>query len=35
MFLYARIIMDNVELFTDMEEIERELKVLPLDLNDA
>ncbi|KAI1122695.1 hypothetical protein F5Y10DRAFT_281496 [Nemania abortiva] len=35
MFLYARIILDNAELLTDCQEIERELKVLPLDLNDA
>lgn len=35
MFLYARIILDSAEQFTDLEEIERELKVLPLDLNDA
>ncbi|KAI0402243.1 hypothetical protein F4802DRAFT_618082 [Xylaria palmicola] len=35
MFLFARIILDNAELLTDCREIQRELKVLPLDLNDA
>ncbi|KAI3319186.1 hypothetical protein HD806DRAFT_295960 [Xylariaceae sp. AK1471] len=35
MFLFARIILDNVELLSDFQEIEQELKVLPLDLNDA
>ncbi|KAL2130331.1 hypothetical protein VTI74DRAFT_6582 [Chaetomium olivicolor] len=35
MFLYARIILDNAELCTSLEEIEGELKVLPTDLNDA
>ncbi|KAL1857635.1 hypothetical protein Daus18300_010275 [Diaporthe australafricana] len=35
MFLYARIILDNAELLTSLEEIEGELKALPLDLNDA
>ncbi|KAI0541608.1 hypothetical protein GGR58DRAFT_497799 [Xylaria digitata] len=35
MFLYARIVLDNAEQFTSIQEIERELAVLPLDLNDA
>ncbi|SPO07346.1 uncharacterized protein DNG_10040 [Cephalotrichum gorgonifer] len=35
MFLYARIVMDNAQLFTDLDEIKRELEVLPVDLNDA
>jgi len=35
MFLYARIILDNVMLLTELDEIKRELKVLPADLNDA
>jgi hypothetical protein len=35
MFLYARIILDSAEQFTEPEEIERELKVLPQDLNEA
>ncbi|KAJ2997236.1 hypothetical protein NUW58_g707 [Xylaria curta] len=35
MFLFARIILDNAELLTECQEIKQELKVLPLDLNDA
>ncbi|KAI0198370.1 hypothetical protein F4808DRAFT_462839 [Astrocystis sublimbata] len=35
MFLYARIVLDNAEQLTSVEEIERELTVLPRDLNDA
>lgn len=35
MFLYVRIVFDNAELFNDPEEIKNELRVLPLDLNDA
>ncbi|KAK4244292.1 hypothetical protein C7999DRAFT_44010 [Corynascus novoguineensis] len=35
MFLYARIILDNAETCNGLEEIERELRVLPVDLNDA
>ena len=35
MFLYARIILDNVELLTGFNEIERELRAMPLDLKDA
>jgi hypothetical protein len=35
MFLYARIILDNAELLSDIVEIKRELKVLPPDLNAA
>ncbi|KAK0714452.1 hypothetical protein B0T21DRAFT_375908 [Apiosordaria backusii] len=35
MFLYARIILDNAETCNGLEEIERELRVLPVDLHDA
>jgi hypothetical protein len=35
MFLYVRIVLDNAELFTDLDEIAQELTALPLDLNDA
>lgn len=35
MFLYARIILDNAENLNSVEEIEGELKALPLDLKDA
>ncbi|KAH8897615.1 hypothetical protein GQ53DRAFT_777961 [Thozetella sp. PMI_491] len=35
MFLYARIVLDNVELLTGFEEIERELQAMPHDLKDA
>jgi hypothetical protein len=35
MFLYARIILDNAELCSSVEELEQELRVLPSDLNDA
>lgn len=35
MFLYARIVLDNAESFTSLKEIERELQVLPMDLNDV
>ncbi|KAF7555032.1 hypothetical protein G7Z17_g2472 [Cylindrodendrum hubeiense] len=35
MFLYARIIMDNLEQMSSIEEIRRELKALPNDLTDA
>ncbi|KAK4100943.1 hypothetical protein N658DRAFT_559135 [Parathielavia hyrcaniae] len=35
MFLYARIVLDNAETCNGLEEIERELRVLPVDLNDA
>ncbi|KAH6626209.1 hypothetical protein B0J18DRAFT_443769 [Chaetomium sp. MPI-SDFR-AT-0129] len=35
MFLYARIVLDNAETCNGLEEIERELRVLPVDLDDA
>ncbi|KAI0154181.1 hypothetical protein GGR57DRAFT_512483 [Xylariaceae sp. FL1272] len=35
MFLYVKIVLDNVKQLTSIEEIERELTVLPVDLNDA
>ena len=35
MFLYARIVLDNVSLLTGLEEIESELRALPEDLDDA
>jgi len=35
MFLYARIILDNLEQMDSVDEIRRELKALPKDLNDA
>jgi hypothetical protein len=35
MFLYARIIMDNVIMLNDVEEVRRELKALPKDLDAA
>jgi len=35
MFLYARIVLDNAELFSSLDEIEGELKALPEDLNEA
>jgi hypothetical protein len=35
MFLYARIVLDNAETCNGLEEIERELRVLPVDLNEA
>ncbi|KAH8668654.1 hypothetical protein BX600DRAFT_538673 [Xylariales sp. PMI_506] len=35
MFLYARIVMDNLDLLIDPDEIRNELRVLPLDLNAA
>lgn len=35
MFLYVQIVLDNIELFTDIEEIRNELRVLPESLNKA
>ena len=35
MFLYARIILDNAELLTNLEEIEQELRVLPESLDEV
>lgn len=35
MFLYARIVLDNVQSLTDPDEIRSELKALPRDLNEA
>lgn len=35
MFLYARIILDNAELLTSLDEIEQELRVLPRDLDEV
>jgi len=35
MFLYARIVLDNAELLTCLEEIEGELGALPADLDEA
>ena len=35
MFLYARIVLDNLVELSSIEEIRRELKALPTDLNDA
>jgi hypothetical protein len=35
MFLYARIVLDNAKTCHGLEEIERELRVLPVDLNEA
>lgn len=35
MFLYARIIIDNVEMLNDLELIKNDLKVLPKDLEEA
>ena len=35
MFLYARIILDNVELLNDLEMIKDDLKVLPKNLEEA
>ena len=35
MFLYARIILDNLEQMSSIEEIRYELKALPIDLNAA
>lgn len=35
MFLYARIVLDNAELLTGLEEIERDLEALPADLDEV
>jgi hypothetical protein len=35
MFLFARIILDNLEQMSSMQEIRNELRALPVDLNDA
>jgi hypothetical protein len=35
MFLYARIILDNLEQMSSIDEIRHELKALPIDLNEA
>ena len=35
MFLYARIVIDNVVDLTNINDIRRELRVLPEDLDDA
>lgn len=35
MFLYARIVLDNAERLTNLEEIERELHVLPESLDEV
>ena len=35
MFLYARIVLDNVEMLYDVEAIKKDLRALPKDLNEA
>lgn len=35
MFLYARIMLGNIELLSDIEDIRKELRVLPENLNEA
>lgn len=35
MFLYARIVLDNLQGIVSLDDIRRELKALPEDLNDA
>jgi hypothetical protein len=35
MFLYARIVLDNVEMLYDVEAIKNDLRALPKDLNEA
>lgn len=35
MFLYARIVLDNLQGIVGLDDIRRELKALPEDLNDA
>lgn len=35
MFLYARVILDNLEQLSSIDEIRHELKALPNDLSDA
>jgi hypothetical protein len=35
MFLYARLVLDDVEMLNDLGVIKNDLKILPKDLNDA
>ena len=35
MFLYARIVLDNLEQMSSIDEIRDELEALPIDLNEA